>query len=153
MEPMGEMLEMLKAMAGSDVPPAPVAETVGFRLVDVGEGEATIEIAAGERHHNPMGTVHGGILCDVADAAMGTAWASTMDADETFTTLEMDAKFLRAVTEDTLRAEAEVVKRGSTTGLVECCVRSSDGDLVARVQSTVMALDPDRGPADAPGAR
>lgn len=83
---------------------------------------------------------------------MGCAWASTMDDDETFTTLEMDAKFLQPVVEDTLRAEADVVKRGETTGLVQCDVRNGDGDLVARVQSTVMALDPDRGAADAPGS-
>lgn len=148
---MTRMLEMLQAVADGEAPRPPVAELVGFRLLEVDEGEAVMELEADEEHHNPMGTLHGGIICDVADGAMGVAWASTMGPGETFTTLELDAKFLQAVTEDTLRAEAQVVKRGETTGLVECNVRASDGDLVARLESTVMALDADRGPADAPG--
>ena len=55
--------------------PPPVAELLSIDLVSAGEGECTMKLEAGEQHSNPMGTIHGGILCDVADAAMG--WPST----------------------------------------------------------------------------
>jgi uncharacterized protein (TIGR00369 family) len=103
----------------------------------------------GVRH---FGTLHGGILSDVADDAMGTAWATLLEDGETFTTLEKDARFLEAIVEDTLQAQTRIAKRGGATGLDECDVRNGEGDLVARVTSTVMVLDVDRGPADAPAA-
>src|SRR5438034_8267236 len=50
--------------------PPPIAKTLGFDLVDCSERSATIEILTDvAKHANPMGTVHGGVLCDVADAA------------------------------------------------------------------------------------
>ena len=87
-----------------------------------------------------MGTVHGGILCDLADAAMGFAYASTLQQDETFTTLELKINFLRPVWHTRLTATANVVQRGRTVGLVECDVRDAEGRLVARASSTCMTL-------------
>jgi uncharacterized protein (TIGR00369 family) len=95
---------------------------------------------ADERHHNPMGTLHGGVYCDLADAAMGYAYAATLGGGETFTTIELKINFLRAVRKATLTAEARVVKAGSTLGYVECDVKDETGRLVARVASTCMKL-------------
>ena len=64
-----------------------------------------------------MGTLHGGALCDIADAAMGMAWASTLGEGETFTTLELKINFLKPVWSGTLRAVGRVVKAGHTVGL------------------------------------
>jgi len=59
--------------------PPPIATTLGFELVDSGDQTATIEMVTDlDKHANPMGTVHGGVLCDVADAAIGTAHAATL---------------------------------------------------------------------------
>ena len=52
-------------------------------------------MVAEEQHSNPMGTIHGGILCDLADAAMGIAFFSTLEPGESFTTLELKINFLR----------------------------------------------------------
>ena len=93
-----------------------------------------------ERHHNPMGTLHGGIYCDLADAAMGYAYAATLGEDGTFTTVELKINFLRAVRKATLTAEAKVVKAGSNVGYVECDVKDQTGKLVARAASTCMKL-------------
>lgn len=58
-------------------PPA-IAKTLGFKLIEVGPGTATMEIITDiQKHANPMGTVHGGVLCDIADAAIGTAHATS----------------------------------------------------------------------------
>src|SRR5690348_15100027 len=83
----------------------PVASTVGFRLVSVEAGSAVFRLEARvDRHGNPMGTVHGGILCDVADAAMGMSCATLLAEGESFTTLELKMNFLRPVWDATLDA-------------------------------------------------
>ena len=95
---------------------------------------------AGERHHNPMGTLHGGVYCDLADAAMGYAYAATLGDGETFTTVELKINFFRPVRRGRLTAEAKVVKAGSTLGYVECEVKDQDGRLVAKAASTCIKL-------------
>src|ERR1700704_6659972 len=90
----------------------PVADFLGMRLLRQGDGGAVAELEATGKHANPMGTLHGGILCDLADAAMGVAFASTLAPDESFTTLELKINFLRPFWKGLLTAEAEVVSRG-----------------------------------------
>lgn len=135
-----KMLEGLKRMAEGTVPQPPVATLIGFRLASVKPGEAVIEFEAGKQHANPMGTLHGGIFCDIADAAMAMAYATTLEEGETFTTLELKINFLKPVWNGKLIAEGKVVKRGSTVGLVECNVTDAQQNLVARASSTCMTL-------------
>lgn len=118
----------------------PVSRLIGFAMKSIEPGHAVFELEADERHHNPMGTLHGGIYCDLADAAMGFAYAATLDEGETFTTIELKINFLRAVRKAKLTAEAHVVKAGSTLGYVECDVTDQDGRLVAKAASTCMKL-------------
>jgi len=87
-----------------------------------------------------MGTLHGGILCDIADAAMGMAFASTLGPKESFTTVELKINFFRPVWEANLRAEGKVVRRGRNLGYVECEVTDERGQLVAKAASTCLAL-------------
>jgi len=119
---------------------APVGTLIGFRPTAIEEGKAVFELQAGPQHANPMGTLHGGIVCDVADAAMGTAYASTLGEDESFTTLELKINFLRPFWSGTLVATGRVVKTGRTIGLAECDVVDTEGRLVARAMSTCMTL-------------
>jgi uncharacterized protein (TIGR00369 family) len=137
---MATMLERVQAMLRGEAPDPPVARLIGFRLVAVTPGRAVFEMEAGPQHANPMGTLHGGILCDIADAAMGIAYASTLDEGETFTTLELKINFLKPVWKARLRAEGHLVKRGKTVGLVECDVVDETGSLVARASSTCLTL-------------
>jgi uncharacterized protein (TIGR00369 family) len=133
-------LEGLERIIRGEIPPPPIAQLIGFRLVAVKRGEAVFEFESSEKHANPMGTLHGGVLCDVTDAAMGVAFASTLDEGESFTTLELKINFLRPVWSEKLRAIGKVVKRGNTVGMVECDVTNSSGALVARASSTCMVL-------------
>ena len=133
-------LERLQAMIAGEIPPPPVAQLVGMRLVGAERGRTVFELDAGPQHANPMGTLHGGILCDVADAALGTAWVSTLEEDETFTTLELKINFTRPFWSGTLRAEGRVVNGGTTIGLTECDVTDAEGRLIAHATSTVMTL-------------
>ena len=137
---MATMLERIQQVVLGEAPPPPVATLVGFTLVAADAGRAVIEFEADERHRNPMGTLHGGILCDVADAAMGMAYATTLAAGETFTTLELKTNFLRPVRAGKLVATGRVAQAGRTIGLVECDVRDDRDRLVARASSTCMTL-------------
>ena len=118
----------------------PVARLIGFEVKDISAGRATVVLAAGPQHANPMGTLHGGILCDIADAAMGIAFASTLAQEESFTTVELKINFFRPVWQARLKAEGKVVQRGRTIGYVECTVTDEESRLVAKAASTCMAL-------------
>src|SRR6266705_5638309 len=80
-----------------EMPSAPVARLIGMRPKLIEPGHAVLEMDADDRHHNPMGTLHGGIYCDLADLAMGFAYAATLGEGESFTTIELKINFLRAV--------------------------------------------------------
>jgi uncharacterized protein (TIGR00369 family) len=120
--------------------PPPVAELLGIEVVEAGEGTCTMRLEAEERHSNPMGTIHGGIIGDLADAAMGMSYFSTLEDGESFTTLEMKLNFLRPFWTGTLLAHGRVVHRGRTVGMTECDVVDSGGRLIARASSTCMTL-------------
>lgn len=119
---------------------APVAKLVGFEVGEIAEGRAVGHLDAGPQHANPMGTLHGGILCDLADAAMGIAFTTTLGPDESFTTLELKINFLRPFWTGRLRAEAKVANRGKTVGLVECSVVDERQRLIAKASSTCLIL-------------
>src|ERR1700741_3014463 len=123
----------------------PVARLIGFEAKEIADGRAVVTLAAGKQHANPMGTLHGGILCDIADAAMGMAFASTLAPGESFTTIELKINFFRPVWEARLRAEGKVVQRGRTMGYIECEITDDGGRLGAKAASTCMALRGERG--------
>jgi uncharacterized protein (TIGR00369 family) len=118
----------------------PAASLIGFHVVETESGRAVISLATGAQHTNPMGTVHGGILCDIADAAMGIAFAGTLAEGESFTTIELKINYFRPVWESQLKAEAKVLRRGATVGYVECDVTDENGKLVAKSSSTCLVL-------------
>jgi uncharacterized protein (TIGR00369 family) len=120
--------------------PAPIGKLLGLRITSSGAGRATVEFEASGRYANPMGTLHGGVLCDLADAAMGVAYLSTLAEGETATTIELKINFLRAVWNAKLRAEARVVRAGKVVGLIECDILDERQRLVARASSTCMTL-------------
>lgn len=140
------MMDRMQLMISGALPEPPIAQLVGLRVVAVRPSEADVELQAGPQHYNPMGTLHGGILCDLTDLAMGAAYASTLTEEETFTTLELKINFLRPVWRDKLLARASVVSRGRTVGLVECEVTDSKGRLVAKTTSTCMTLQTEKHP-------
>jgi uncharacterized protein (TIGR00369 family) len=117
-----------------------VARLIGFEAKEIADGKATVVLEAGPQHANPMGTLHGGILCDIADAAMGMAFASTLAPDESFTTVELKINFFRPVWTAQLRAEGAVVQRGRTVGYVECTISDEENRVVAKAASTCMVL-------------
>lgn len=138
------MLENARKMIAGELPPAPMGLLIGLRLVAIEPGRARFELDADHRHHNPMGTLHGGILCDIADSAMGMAYASTLAEGESFTTLELKINFLRPVTSARLFAEGTIVQQGRSAGMTECSVTDDKGRLIAKAVSTCLTLRGDQ---------
>ena len=122
--------------------PPPVAELLGIEALSWADGEAVFAMEAGEAHENPMGTLQGGLIGALADAAMGFAFVSTLEEGESFTTVEMKLNFLRPFKHGRLLARGWVVSRGRTLGLTEAHVRDDEDRLIAHATSTCMVLRP-----------
>ena len=121
---------------------APITAFLGVRPVSLGDGEAQVELTADKRLHNAMGTVHGGILCDLADVAMGAALATVTAEGESFTTLQLQASYFLPVVDGRISAHARVVRRGRGTAHLECDLEDGEGRLVARTTSVCAIRQP-----------
>ncbi|MBL8793036.1 MAG: PaaI family thioesterase [Planctomycetia bacterium] len=135
-------LERCQRMVRGEEPPPPIGRLLGFMLTAIEPGRAVCVLPVDERHHNPLGTLHGGVYCDLADAAMGLAYAATLADGENFTTIELKINYLRAVRKTVLTATAQIVKAGGTLGYSECDLHDGEGRLVARASSTCLKLQP-----------
>ncbi|MFX0575432.1 PaaI family thioesterase [Nocardia nepalensis] len=121
--------------------PTAISRTLGIRLVDIEHGCATVELDVdAEIHGNQQGTVHGGLITELADAAIGTAHSTVVGADESFTSIDLRTVFLRPVWRDTLRATARPSHCGRTITHYTCEVVRGDGKQVATVTSVVTTL-------------
>jgi uncharacterized protein (TIGR00369 family) len=128
-----------KLLRGEGTPP-PIGRLLGLIVKAIEPGRAVFEMQVDERHHNPMGTVHGGIYCDLADAAMGYAFAAMLGEGESFTTVELKTNYFRPTRQGKLIAVAKVIKAGSTLAYIECEIKNEAGKLVAKSASTCMKL-------------
>jgi len=133
-------LESLRAMIAGELPPAPIGQTMGFRLVEAEPGRATFAAEPAEFHYNPIGVVHGGFALTLLDSAMGCALHSTLEAGVAYTTLEVKANFVRPLTSDTgeVRCTGIVVHGGRTVATAEGRIEGADGKLYAHGTSTVL---------------
>jgi len=94
-----------------------------------------------EKYYNPMGILHGGVMCDLADAAMGTSFFTTLQENESYKTVDLRISFLQPVKEGKLQALAKIVKRGKRLGYMECEILNEEGELVAKASSTCIILN------------
>lgn len=125
--------------------PTAISRTLAMRVVEIGQGLATVEIDAdAEIHGNQQGTVHGGLICELADAAIGTAHSTLMAEGESFASIELKVNFIRPVWKSVLRAVAKPVQSGTTVSHYACEIFRDDGKLAAMATSTVMTLRGDK---------
>ena len=121
--------------------PTAISTTLMMSVVDVAPGIATVEIHADRAvHGNQQGTVHGGLIAELADASIGTAHSTLMEEGKSFTTIELKINFYRPVWESRLRATAKPLQSGKTITHYFCEIVNEDGKLVATATSTVMTL-------------
>jgi uncharacterized protein (TIGR00369 family) len=137
-------LELLQAVVAGTVRP-PIGALLGMRAVRAERGLAVFEVDPHEAHFNPIGTVHGGVLCTLADSAAGCAVHTTLDAGVGYTSIEISVNFLRPVTlaSGTLTATGRVTKPGRRVALAAAEIHDASGRLVATATSNCLILSPD----------
>ena len=135
-------LEFLRAIRDGRLPSPPMAELLGFRLVEVDPGHAVFEVLPGERHYNPIGVVHGGLAMTLLDSAMGCAVQTQVPAGAAYATLEAKTNLTRAITSATgkLRAIGKLVHMGSRVATAEARLVDGEGRLYAHATTTCMVL-------------
>ena len=133
-------IEALRLMAAGEIPPPPIARTLGFGRFEVEEGRAVFEIEPAEFHYNPIGVVHGGLALALLDSAMGCAVHTTLPAGAAYTTLEVKANFVRPLTAATglVRCAGSVVHGGRTVATAEGRIEDAAGKLYAHGTSTLL---------------
>jgi uncharacterized protein (TIGR00369 family) len=134
---------VLQAIMLGELPAPPMAKTLAFELVEVGDGSAVFEGEPGEAFLNPMGAVHGGWALTLIDSAAGCAGMSLLPPGGVYTTIETKANFSRPITKDTgpVRAEARVVSCGRRILSAEARLTDKTGRILAHGTSTLMVLD------------
>jgi uncharacterized protein (TIGR00369 family) len=134
--------EILQAIIEGRLPQAPISETLGFWIVEVGDGFAAFEGETGAHLLNPMGTVHGGWALTLIDSVAGCAGHSLLPAGASYATVETKANFSRPVLENAgrLRAEGRVVARSRQIISAEARLMDGERRILAHGTSTIMVL-------------
>ena len=136
-------LEMLQAMLLGELPFPPMAKTLDFRLLEVGEGRALFQGTPGPAHFNPMGTVHGGWYATLLDSALGCAVQTMLPPGRGYTTAELGVNLVRAIGPKVsrVRAEAKVLHCGRQLATAEGRLYGPDGTLYAHATTTCLVFE------------
>ena len=134
--------DYVNAIIDGTLPAPPIAELVGFSLVEAAPGRAVFEMTPGPQHYNPIGSVHGGIALTLLDSAMGCAVHTLLEAGVGYTTLEVKTNFVRPITADTgaIRCEGTVLHAGSRVATAEGKLTDAAGKLLAHGTTTCLIL-------------
>ena len=134
-------LDALRRGMVGEGPRAGWRETIGARVAEVELGHAVVELDVHAGHRHEGGVVQGGVISQIADAAMGMALMTRQASGMSNTTIELKINFLRPVVEGRLRAIGRVVDIRSTLLFAEADVRDERDRLVARASSTCLAIE------------
>jgi uncharacterized protein (TIGR00369 family) len=135
-------IDYLRAIRDGRIPAPPIAKLLGMDLVEVEEGKAVFALTPAEQHYNPIGVVHGGIAFTMLDSAMGCTVQTLLPPGKGYTTLEIKANLVRAITLKTgpIRATARIVHMGKQTATAEGKVEDAAGKLYAHGTTTCLIL-------------
>jgi uncharacterized protein (TIGR00369 family) len=137
-------LDATRAVVAGDIPCAPFAALVGIAHAAAESGRVRLAMVPAEFHYNPLGSVHGGVLATLLEAAMTTAVRSTLPVGRFCITVEIKVNYIRAVTEATgeVWGEGHVVHAGRQVALAEGRVVDASGRVYATASTTCLVLDP-----------
>jgi uncharacterized protein (TIGR00369 family) len=125
--------------------PAGWMETLGARIAEAEPGRVVLELVAGPQHRHGGGVVQGGVITQIADAAMGMSLATFQEDGIWNTTIELKINFIRPAIEGRLRAVGRVVEMGPTLLFSEADVLDDRDRLIARASSTCMPVPEGQG--------
>lgn len=136
-------IDYLRAIRDGAIPPAPIAQLIQMDFVEVEPGRVVFTCTPDESAYNPIGAVHGGLVCTLLDSVAGCALHSTLPAGKGYTSVEIKVSYLKAVRAGSgrLTAVGTVVKAGSRVGFTEGVVTDESGAVVATATSTLLVFD------------
>jgi uncharacterized protein (TIGR00369 family) len=136
-------LEVMQAMLRGELPYPPIAKTLDFQLLEVGEGRALFQGTPGPSHLNPMGTIHGGWYATLLDSALGCAINTMLPAGRAYTTAELSVNLVRAIGAKAprVRAEGKVIHCGRQLATAEARLYGPDGTLYAHGTTTCLVFE------------
>jgi uncharacterized protein (TIGR00369 family) len=136
-------IDYLQAMVDRRLPPPPIARLIEMDVVAVEPGKVTFTCEPGQWAYNPIGAVHGGLVCTLLDSAAGCALHSLLAAGKGYTSVEIKVNYLKAVRLGTgrLTASGTVVKIGTRVGFTEATITDDSGALIATASSTLLIFD------------
>ena len=132
--------EFLEAMIDGRVPPPPFAALTGAELVSVGDGVAVFRCTPDESTFNPLGLVHGGIVCTLLDSAAGCAVHSQLPTGVGFSSIEIKVSFLAPANGETLEIEGRSLRVGRQIAFAEAHARTAAGKLVGHATSSLALM-------------
>ena len=121
-------LDYLQAMVEGRIPPPPISSLVQMELVSAEHGRVEFACTPDESAYNPIGVVHGGLVCTLLDSVAGCAVHSTLPAGVGYTSLEIKVSYLRPVRHGggELTAIGRVTKPGRRAAFADGEVRDAD---------------------------
>jgi uncharacterized protein (TIGR00369 family) len=134
-----------RAQALLEAAPVGWMETLGARIAESEPGRVVLELVAGPQHRHGGGVVQGGVITQIADAAMGMSLATLQEDGVWNTTIELKINFIRPAVEGTLRAVGRVIEMRQTLLFSEADVFDEAGRLIARASSTCMPVPEGQG--------
>jgi uncharacterized protein (TIGR00369 family) len=136
-------LEIMQAVLRGEFPQAPIAQTLDFLLVEVGEGRAVFQGTPGPAHRNPMGGIHGGWYATLLDSALGCAVHTMMPPGRGYTTAELGVNLVKAIGPKAprVRAEGKVLHCGRQLATAEARLVGPDGTLYAHATTTCLVFE------------
>ena len=120
-------------------------QTLGARITEAEPGRVVVELEAGPRHRHGGGVVQGGVITQIADAAMGMSLATLQEDGFWNTTIELKINFIRPVISGRIRAVGRVVEIKQTLMFSEADVLDEQDRLVARASSTCLPVPEGQG--------
>ncbi len=135
-------LEAMRAIRDGALPPPPIAMLLRMSIHDLAEGRVEFGCELDESVYNPIGVVHGGLVCTLLDTVVGCAVHTTLPQGVGYTSIELKVSYLRPVlaTSAPLRAVGRVVKPGSRVAFAEGEVRDAAGRTVATASSSLLVF-------------
>jgi uncharacterized protein (TIGR00369 family) len=135
-------LEFVAGLVDGSLPLNPMAETLGYDIVEVSRGRVVVTCLPHARHRNPAGTVHGGLAATLLDSCMGLAIQSTLEQAIAQTTVEFKISLVRPITPETglIRAEGLVLNCGRRIGTAEGRITDRSGRLLAHGTTTCLLM-------------
>lgn len=135
-------LEYMQAMIDGKIPPPPITGLMNMTAVSAETGKVTFSCLPDESQYNPIGTVHGGVVCTLLDSVCGCAVQTTLPQGQGYTSLEIKISYLRPVLASTgeLTAVGLVTKPGSRAAFAEGQVFDAAGKLIATASSTLLVF-------------